>query len=100
MLQKRPIKETLFRKRALLKRRYSTKETYGFIDPTNRSHPISSMLCSFLEQRRDHLCILMSFVEMTSEYTNDLSSRVSFIGLFCKKRPMSFVETSLIICIF
>jgi len=30
----------LFCKRALLKRRYSAKETYNLIDPTNRSHPI------------------------------------------------------------
>ena len=30
----------LFCKRALLKRRYSAKETYNFICPTDRSHPI------------------------------------------------------------
>jgi len=30
----------LFCKRALLKRRYSAKETFNFIDPTDRSHPI------------------------------------------------------------
>jgi len=30
----------LFCKRALLKRLYSAKETYNFIDPTDRSHPI------------------------------------------------------------
>ena len=30
----------LFFKRALLKRRYSAKETYNFKEPTNRSHPI------------------------------------------------------------
>ena len=30
----------LFCKRALLKRRYSAKETYNFKEPTNRSHPI------------------------------------------------------------
>jgi len=30
----------LFCKRALQKRRYSAKETYNFIDPTDRSHPI------------------------------------------------------------
>jgi len=32
----------LFCKRALQKRRYSAKETYHFIDPTDRSHPISN----------------------------------------------------------
>ena len=30
----------LFCKRALLKRRYSAKDTYDFKEPTNRSHPI------------------------------------------------------------
>jgi len=30
----------LFCKRALQKRRYSAKETYNFIDPTDHSHPI------------------------------------------------------------
>jgi len=30
----------LFCKRALQKRRYSTKETYNLNEPTNRSHPI------------------------------------------------------------
>ena len=30
----------LFCKRAIRKRRYSAKETYSFIDPTDRSHPI------------------------------------------------------------
>jgi len=30
----------LFCKRALLKRRYSARETYDFKEPTNRSHPI------------------------------------------------------------
>jgi len=32
----------LFCKRDLSKRRYSAKETYNFIDPTDRSHPIHS----------------------------------------------------------
>jgi len=31
----------LFCKRALLKRRYSAKDTYDFIDPTDHSHPIT-----------------------------------------------------------
>jgi len=31
----------LFCKRALWKRQYSAKETYNFIDPTKRSHPIA-----------------------------------------------------------
>jgi len=35
----------LFCKRDLLKRRYSAKETYNFIDPTDRSLPIHDMYC-------------------------------------------------------
>ena len=31
----------LFCTRALYKRRYSAKETYNFMEPTHRSHPIS-----------------------------------------------------------
>jgi len=31
----------LFYPRALLKRRYSAKETYNFKEPTNRCHPIA-----------------------------------------------------------
>jgi len=34
------MKETIFCKRALKKRRYSAKETNNFKEPTNRSHPI------------------------------------------------------------
>jgi len=34
----------LFCKRDLSKRRYSAKETYNFIDTTDRSHPISVSL--------------------------------------------------------
>jgi len=37
----------LFCKRALQMRQYSGKETYNFIDPTDRSHPIS-VLCAIL----------------------------------------------------
>jgi hypothetical protein len=35
----------LFCKRALLKRRYSAKETYSFKEHTNRSHPIPPGHC-------------------------------------------------------
>ena len=44
----------LFCKRALQKRQYSAKETYNFIDPTDRSHPIGwpiVMNLMFSEQR-------------------------------------------------
>jgi len=33
---------SLFCKRALKKRRYSAKETFNLIDPTDRSHPIAA----------------------------------------------------------
>jgi len=35
----------LFCKRDLLKKRYSTKETYNFKEPTNRSHPLLCNVC-------------------------------------------------------
>ena len=41
----------LFCKRALQKRQYTAKETYNFIDPPDRSHPIGCFLlqcCSVL----------------------------------------------------
>ena len=38
----------LFCKRALLKRQYSAKETYNFINPTNRGHPIYIVWCMIL----------------------------------------------------
>jgi len=41
---KSPTKETIFCKRALLKRLYSAKETYNFKEPTNRSQPISIII--------------------------------------------------------
>jgi len=37
----------LFCTRALSKRRYSAKETYNFIDPTDRSHPIPRQECGY-----------------------------------------------------
>ena len=42
----------LFCKRALQKRRYSANETCDFVDPTDRSHPITHCLIelSFLER--------------------------------------------------
>ena len=45
----RPLKiKGLFCKRALLKRSYSAYETYNLKEPTNRSHPISDMTCSYV----------------------------------------------------
>jgi len=53
----------LFCKRALLKRRYSAKETYHFKEPTHRSHPI---------------------VSWDDASLTTAQNIVSFIGLFCK----------------
>jgi len=41
----------LFCKRALQKRRYSAKETYDFIEPTDRSHPIVCMYTYMLKSK-------------------------------------------------
>ena len=41
----------LFCKRDLYKRRYSAEETYKFIDPTDRSHPIPSSLSTCTKER-------------------------------------------------
>ena len=46
-----------FCKRALQKRRYSAKETYNLIDPTDRSHPIHEMtieMCIFAQRHELH----------------------------------------------
>jgi len=46
----------LFCKRALLKRRYSAKETYNLIDPTNRSHPTAP--CAMVRMSHvAHICM-------------------------------------------
>ena len=41
----------LFCKRALYKRRYSAKETYNFMDPTDRSHPIGATTGAEMQYR-------------------------------------------------
>jgi len=51
----------LFCKRALQKSQYSAKETYNFIDPTNRSHPITRILPVHIYIKRilpaTHACV-------------------------------------------
>ena len=44
----------LFCKKDLEKRRYSAKETYNFIDPTDLSHPIAH---SYMCDRLIHICV-------------------------------------------
>jgi len=50
----------LFCKRALSKRRYSAKETYNFIDPTDRSDPISMRIRTVVYTL--HMCVCVSVV--------------------------------------
>jgi len=70
----------LFCKRTLWKKQYSAKETYNFVDPTNRSHPIVL-----------HCHVLMCYGVAT------ISRLLQIIGLFCKrtlwKRRYSAKET-------
>jgi len=57
----------LFCKRALQKRLYSAKETYNFIDPTNRIHPIrglASVFESHFMHRHIYICIRIYNVYM------------------------------------
>ena len=45
----------LFCKRALQKRQYSAEETCGFIDPTDRSHPICILFACVYVTRQLYL---------------------------------------------
>ena len=58
----------LFCQRALKKRQYSTKETYNFKEPTNRSHPIAHQSHSY---------------EVAT-----ISRLLTIIGLFLQKSPI------------
>ena len=69
----------LFCKRALEKSQYSAKETYNFIDPTNRSHPIHWSLAGSTGWQGDVWCLIC-------------------IGHFAQKSPIisdSFAERDL-----
>ena len=64
----------LFCKRALLKRLCSTKETYNFKEPTNRSHPIGIpvQLCSIdIRLRLDYNSVLQYRSDMAYSYEHD-----------------------------
>jgi len=70
----------LFCKRALSKRRYSAKETYNLIDPTDRSHPICIHIyanCVFIYTQ--------AAVHGSSPAVMLKENIASFIGLFCKR---------------
>jgi len=57
----------LFRKRALLKRQYSEKETNSFKELTNRSHPISIYLYSFVYSFI-YICVVCKYYTHTYMY--------------------------------
>ena len=66
----------LFCKRALSKRRYSAKETYNFIDPTDRSQPIWEF------------CVNESWLVGMSHVScgvATISRLIKIIGMFCKR---------------
>jgi len=67
----------LFCKRALLKRRYSAKETYDFKEPTNRSHPMSSRLYH-TNKIRDILIQLYYILRVNTSYACIYSHRYTF----------------------
>ena len=54
----------LFCKRDLSNRQYSAKETYHFIDPTDRSHPIVTLI-----HTPRHISMTMTFTYMTMTFT-------------------------------
>ena len=75
----------LFCKRALQKRQYSAKETFHFIDPTDRSHPIS-------------VCVSPSYLCVFARFTRCGTSGLSLVLL----RSASFFygsPLSLVVCL-
>ena len=87
----------LFCKRALQKRRYSAKETYNFIDPTDRSHPIPLTRLSFDLTCNERQLATMSRSDRDSLPDRDSDRDKKIICLFCKralqKRRYSAKET-------
>ena len=57
-----------FCKRALQKRRYFAKETYNFIDPTDRSHPIVNCIAMSHSKKK----ILEKKLRQITQVTNRL----------------------------
>jgi len=98
----------LFCKRALYKRRYSAKETYTLIDPTNRSHP-SYLIVSSSSWPLPHsdtqivatMCSTHHFQELTCVVCRreGLSSglfmkrHLTDLALFMKRHPTDLVAT-------
>ena len=81
----RPLKMIgLVCKRALLKRRYSAKETYDFKEPTNRSHPIVIIrqitphinqyvkrdISKWKETRNTDILVILVVIRQMTPYTN------------------------------
>ena len=67
----------IFCKRVLQKRLHSAKETYNFIDPTDRSHPISTS-CSHRRRWRTYLCIYI----YRYEFIYILMNRLLYICIY------------------
>jgi len=62
-----------FCKRALWKRRYSAKETYNFMEPSNRSHPILHVMINFM-RIQVRLELDWKFLERISSFCATLSA--------------------------
>ena len=74
----------LFCKRALLKTQYSAKETYNFIDPTDRSHPIGLFLgtLSLGTLSRFHTAVTLSGVPMVPLYNTPEKCTIRLFRMF------------------
>jgi len=73
----------LFCKRALLKRRYSAKETYNFKEPTNRSHPIAD-LADFWGKTKKHFEL-----QFATEVAYESAVYCYFFWIYTKKRKIT-----------
>jgi len=60
----------LFCKTGRWKRRYSAKETYNFIDPTDRSHPIVSLSWCCDTQSHSYVCSWLNSTHMSAIETH------------------------------
>jgi len=64
----------LFGKRDLSKRRYSAKETYNFVDPTDRSDPMpkykmSMYTCIYTPMHKTYVCTYIHILARTLRYS-------------------------------
>jgi len=78
----------LFCKRALQKRRYSAKETYNFIDPTDRSHPIGNDYG--VAKMHGYLKLLVFFRNRATDYRALLRKETTKEQASCTSSPAIF----------